>query len=283
MKVGLVLEGGAMRGMWTCGVLDVLLDNKINIDTIVGTSAGGIFGVNYFSKQRGRAIRYSKRFCKDLRYMSILSYIFTGDIINKNFAFYKVTKKYDIFDNESFVNSNKEFYVTATDINTGLANYFKITDPVNQLEELRATSAIPIFSKPVLINENKYLDGGISDSIPYDKIKDLGCDKIIVVLTQPLEYKKSRIDSKMQKIIRVKYKKYPNLVNRMLLRHDEYNATIKKLISLEERDEIFVIRPSKKLNINIIERNPLKYDEIYNLGINDCKNCISKLKNYLYK
>lgn len=283
MKVGLVLEGGAMRGMWTCGVLDVLLDNEINIDTIVGTSAGGIFGVNYFSKQRGRAIRYSKRFCKDLRYMSILSYIFTGNIINKNFAFYKVTKKYDVFDNESFVNSNKEFYVTATDINTGLANYFKITDPVNQLEELRATSAIPVFSKPVIINNDKYLDGGISDSIPYNKIKELGCDKIVVVLTQPLDYRKSKINSKKEKIIRSKYKKYPNLVNRMLLRHEEYNATIEKLISLEEKDEIFVIRPSKKLDINIIERNPLKYDEIYNLGITDCKKCINKLKKYLYK
>ena len=230
MKV--VLEGGAMRGMWTCGVLDVLLDNDINVDTIVGTSAGGIFGVNYFSKQRGRAIRYSKRFCKDLRYMSIFSYIFTGNIINKNFAFYKVTKKYDIFDNNTFVNSNKEFYVTATNINTGLAHYFKITDPINQLEELRATSAIPVFSKPVIINNDKYLDGGISDSIPYDKIKDLGCDKIIVVLTQPLEYRKSKIDSKKEKFIRRKYKNYPNLINRMLLRHDEYNSTIEKLISL---------------------------------------------------
>ncbi|MBQ9854459.1 MAG: patatin family protein [Bacilli bacterium] len=283
MKVGLVLEGGAMRGMWTCGVLDVLLDNDINVDTIVGTSAGGIFGVNYFSKQRGRAIRYSKRFCKDLRYMSIFSYIFTGNIINKNFAFYKVTKKYDIFDNNTFVNSNKEFYVTATNINTGLAHYFKITDPINQLEELRATSAIPVFSKPVIINNDKYLDGGISDSIPYDKIKDLGCDKIIVVLTQPLEYRKSKIDSKKEKFIRRKYKNYPNLINRMLLRHDEYNSTIEKLISLEKKNEIFVIRPSKKLDINIIERNPSKYDEIYNLGISDCKKSINLLKKYLYK
>lgn len=283
MKVGLVLEGGAMRGMWTCGVLDVLLDNDINVDTIVGTSAGGIFGVNYFSKQRGRAIRYSKRFCKDLRYMSIFSYIFTGNIINKNFAFYKVTKKYDIFDNNTFVNSNKEFYVTATNINTGLAHYFKITDPINQLEELRATSAIPVFSKPVIINNDKYLDGGISDSIPYDKIKELGCDKIIVVLTQPLEYRKSKIDSKKEKFIRRKYKNYPNLINRMLLRHDEYNSTIEKLISLEKKNEIFVIRPSKKLDINIIERNPSKYDEIYNLGISDCKKSINLLKKYLYK
>ena len=283
MKVGLVLEGGAMRGMWTCGVLDVLLDNDINVDTIVGTSAGGIFGVNYFSKQRGRAIRYSKRFCKDLRYMSIFSYIFTGNIINKNFAFYKVTKKYDIFDNNAFVNSNKEFYVTATNINTGLAHYFKITDPINQLEELRATSAIPVFSKPVIINNEKYLDGGISDSIPYDKIKELGCDKIIVVLTQPLEYRKSKIDPKKEKIIRRKYKNYPNLINRMLFRHDEYNSTIEKIISLEKKNEIFVIRPSKKLDINIIERNPSKYDEIYNLGISDCKKSINLLKKYLYK
>ena len=225
MKVGLVLEGGAMRGMWTCGVLDEMMDNNIEVDGIVGTSAGGIFGVNYFSKQKGRAIRYSMKYAKDYRYMSILSLIFTGNMINKRFAYYKVSKKLDIFDNDTFIKNNKNFYVTATNIKTGEPEYFKITSPMEQLEDLRATSAIPVVSRPVKINNKKYLDGGISDSIPIKKILEMKYDKIIIVLTQPLDYIKK--PAKLNKFIRFKYRKYPNLIKKMEARHNEYNETIK--------------------------------------------------------
>ena len=125
-KIGLVLEGGAMRGMYTAGVLDVLMENNINVDGIIGTSAGALFGVNYFSCQSGRVIRYSKRFCKDLRYISILSLLLTGNIVNKNFAYYKVTNKYDLFANETFKRMNKDYFVTMTNVETGEAEYKKI-------------------------------------------------------------------------------------------------------------------------------------------------------------
>ena len=279
MKVGLVLEGGAMRGMWTCGVLDEMMDNNIEVDGIVGTSAGGIFGVNYFSKQKGRAIRYSMKYAKDYRYMSILSLIFTGNMINKRFAYYKVSKKLDIFDNDTFIKNNKNFYVTATNIKTGEPEYFKITSPMEQLEELRATSAIPVVSRPVKINNKKYLDGGISDSIPIKQMLEMNYDKIIIVLTQPMDYIKK--PAKLNKFIKFKYRKYPNLIKKMEARHNEYNETIKFINKLEKEKKIFVIRPSKQLDIKVVERNKEKLKEVYDLGISDAKKIKKELKKYL--
>ena len=282
-KVGLVLEGGAMRGFYTAGVLDVMMENNIDIDGIVGTSAGALFGVNYFSRQKGRAIRYNMKYLNDKRFISKKSLLLTGNIINKDFAFYKVTKELDPLDNQTFIENNKEYYVTATNVETGKPEYFKITDPINQLEELRATSAMPFASKLIELNGKKYLDGGISDSIPLIKCQELGFDKIIVILTQPLDYRKEKISSKKLKLVHLKYKKYPNLIRTMENRHNDYNEIIEKIIDLENKNEIFVIRPSKPLKIAILEKNPEKLEEIYNIGINDCQNIIKDLKEYLNK
>ena len=281
MKIGLVLEGGAMRGMWTCGVLDTFLDNKIKVNGIIGTSAGGLFGVNYVSKQRGRGIRYNKKYCRDIRYMSLLSFILTGNIINKKFAFYKVSEKLDPFDNEEFKKSKIDFYVTATNVDTGKADYFKITDPINDMEKLRATSAIPLVSRFVKVDGNRYLDGGVSDSIPIQKMEELGYDKIIVVLTQPLDFKKKPVSDNKKKLVKYRYKKYTNLINSMFNRHNDYNDTIKHIKKLEKSGKIFVIRPSEKLNIKVVERNPEKLESIYQQGIEDCSKYINDLKKFL--
>ena len=143
MKVGLVLEGGAMRGMYTAGVLDVFLDNDIKVDGIVGVSAGVLFGVNYVSKQRGRTIRYNKKYIKDKRYMGMRSLLRTGNIINKDFAYYELPQKLDIFDQETFEKSDIDFYATITNVDTGKAEYIKLKNVFEQMEVLRATSAMP--------------------------------------------------------------------------------------------------------------------------------------------
>lgn len=280
-KVGLVLEGGSLRGLYSAGVLDIMMDNNIDVDVIVGTSAGALFGPNYFSKQRGRAIRYNKRFCRDRRNISMWSWLFTGNVVNKNFAYYKITKKLDVFDNETFIKSGKELYVTATNIESGECEYFKINDVLSDMEKFRATSAIPIMTKPVKINGKYYLDGGVSDSIPIKKCLELGCDKIIVVLTQPKKYKKKIISDKKIKMINIIFKKYPKLISRMLNRHNEYNECIKYINNLEKKNKVFVIRPSEKLDINLIERNPDKLEKIYQVGIKDMNKNIDDLKKYL--
>ena len=278
MSIGLVLEGGAMRGLYTAGVLDVFLDNNIKVDGIIGVSAGVLFGVNYVSKQKGRAIRYNKKFAKDKRYMGIRSLITTGNIINKDFAYYEIPTKLDIFDEETFEKSNTDFWATITNIETGEAEYIKLEKPIDQMEVLRATSAMPLVSKIVEWDNKKYLDGGVSDSIPVEKCKSMGYDKIIVVLTRTIEYRKKKANRLLAK---VKYKKYPKLVRTMENRYKKYNETVEKIIDMENKKEIFVIRPSKDLGIKRIEKDVDKLQAMYDLGISDCNQCLEELKEYI--
>ena len=280
MKVGLVLEGGAMRGMYTAGVLDVFLDNKIEVDGIVAVSAGVLFGVNYLSKQKGRAIRYNKKYAADKRYMGLKSYLRTGNIINKEFAYYEVPFKLDIFDQETYAQSKTDFYATITNVETGKPEYVKVKNVFEQMELLRATSAMPFVSKIVELDGKKYLDGGISDSIPIDKCKALGYEKIIVVLTRPIEYRKKPSNKTLTKI---KYSKYPNLINSINNRYKHYNESVEKIIDMENKKEIFVIRPSKHIRIGRIERDENVLQEMYDLGVQDCKRLLNELNAYLSK
>lgn len=278
MKVGLVLEGGAMRGMYTAGVLDTFLENNIEVDGIIGVSAGVLFGVNYLSKQKGRVIRYNKRFINDKRYMGFWSLLTTGNIINKEFSFYEVPKKLDVFDNDTFMKSKKDFWATVTNIETGKPEYIKLEDLFSQMEVLRATSAMPYVSKIVELEKGKYLDGGVSDSIPVEKCKKLGYDKIIVVLTRPLNYRKKK---PKEFIAKSYYIKYPNFANTLNNRYKMYNETVEKIIDLENKKEIFVIRPSRLVKVKRIEKNPEKLQEMYDLGIEDCKQCLDNLRKYI--
>ena len=278
MSIGLVLEGGAMRGLYTAGVLDVFLDNNIKVDGIIGVSAGVLFGVNYLSKQKGRAIRYNKKFAKDKRYMGMRSFLTTGNIINRDFAYYEIPFKIDVFDEETFEKSNTDFWATVTNIETGEAEYLKLTNVFEQMELLRATSAMPIVSEIIEIDGKKYLDGGVSDSIPVEKCKSMGYDKIIVVLTRTIEYRKKKASSTLAKI---KYKEYPKLIETMENRYKKYNETVEKIIDMENKKEIFVIRPSKDLKIKRIEKDVDKLQAMYDLGVSDCKKQLEKLKEYI--
>lgn len=277
MSIGLVLEGGAMRGLYTAGVLDVFLDNNIKVDGIIGVSAGVLFGVNYLSKQKGRAIRYNKKFAKDKRYMGMRSFLTTGNIINKDFAYYEIPFKIDVFDEETFEKSDTDFWATVTNIETGEAEYIKLEKPIDQMEVLRATSAMPLVSKIVEWDNKKYLDGGVSDSIPVEKCKSMGYDKIIVVLTRTIEYRKKKSSSAIAKI---KYKEYPKLIKTMENRYKKYNETVEKIIDMENKKEIFVIRPSKDLKIKRIEKDVDKLQAMYDLGVSDCKKQLEDLKEY---
>ena len=280
MSIGLVLEGGAMRGLYTAGVLDVFLGNNIKVDGIIGVSAGVLFGVNYLSKQKGRAIRYNKKFAKDKRYMGMRSFLTTGNIINKDFAYYEIPTKLDIFDEETFEKSDTDFWATVTNIETGEAEYIKLEKPIDQMEVLRATSAMPIVSEIIEIDGKKYLDGGVSDSIPVEKCKSMGYDKIIVVLTRTIEYRKKKASSTLAKI---KYKEYPKLIETMENRYKKYNETVEKIIDMENKKEIFVIRPSKDLKIKRIEKDVDKLQAMYDLGVSDCKKQLEDLKEYIWE
>lgn len=282
--VGLVLEGGGNRGMFTIGVLDTLMENNIDADIIIGVSAGALYGINFATKQRGRAIRYSKRNCGNKKYMSINSLLKTKNFVNKDYAFYEIPRKIDPLDINEFKKYKKEFYVTVTNINTGKSEYLKINDPNEQIEEFRATSALPILSEIINVNGTNYMDGGISDSIPVNKMKEFNCDKIIVVQTQPYDYQKTPIEkTKKFKLIKIKYKKYPEFINAIKTRHNRYNKLLEEIKEMENKKEIFCIRPEKTIKLNLMNKDPQKLEEIYNLGIKNTNEVINELKEYLKK
>ena len=167
MKTGLLLEGGGMRGLYTAGILDVFMENNIKIDGIIGVSAGALFGMNYKSKQKGRVLRYNKKYAKNRDYMGVYSLLTTGNIMNEDFCFNRIVNELDPVDFETYRNSPIEFYAVVTNVETGKPEYIKLDDLENKesLEYLRASGSMPFVSKPVIINNKKYLDGGISDSI----------------------------------------------------------------------------------------------------------------------
>ena len=281
MKVGLVLEGGGMRALFTAGVLDALLDVKeLDIDGIVGVSAGALFGVNYVSGQKERAIRYNKKYARDKRYMGLYSWITTGNAVNEEFAFYEIPFKLDVFDQEKFKESKIDFHVVMTNIENGQAEYILIEDVFEQMEYLRATSALPFASKIIEINGKKYLDGGISDSIPIDYCESLGYDKIILILTRPEDAHKN---DKLSFLYKLVYRKYPNLVERLINMGKDYEVVLKKIKDLENKDKIFVIRPPEILKIGRLEKNKDKIQKVYDIGLNTGLKEIDNLLKYLNK
>ena len=280
MKTGLLLEGGAMRGLYTAGVLDVFMENDVKIDGIVGVSAGALFGMNYKSKQIGRVLRYNKKYAKNKNYMGVYSFLTTENIINEDFCFKRIVNELDPIDYDTFKKSEVEFYAVVTNIETGKAEYIKIEDlkDRNNLEILRASGSMPFVSKPVMVNNKKYLDGGIADSIPMDKITSMDFDRIIAVLTRPESYRKKKTNQTFPKIY---YRKYPNFAKTINNRYKKYNEELDKVSKLEEEGKIFVIRPSKLLKIKRIEKDSDKLQEMYDLGRDDTLNLLNKIKKYL--
>lgn len=280
MKVGLLLEGGAMRGLYTVGCLDVLMENDIKVDGIIGVSAGALFGINFKSKQIQRGLRYNKKYVKNKNYMGFYSYLTTGNIMNKEFCFNKLINELDPIDYETFKNSKEDFWAVVTNMKTGKPEYIKIDDlkQAEQIEYLRASGSMPFVSRPVCIKGKKYLDGGISDSIPINKIMDMGYEKIIVILTRPADYRKQRSNQILTKLY---YNRYPNLVKTIENRYLKYNKQLDKVSEFEMQNKVFVIKPSRKVDIKRIEKNIDIIQEMYDLGVEDMNEKLYSLSKYL--
>lgn len=265
MKTGLVLEGGAMRGMYTAGVLDVFLKNKLKVDCIVGVSAGALFGVNFLSGQNGRVIRYNKRFNGDKNYMGLRPLLREGNIVSTKYAYEEVPRRLDPFDDAAYRKSGIPFYAVVTNMETGMPEYIKIDSVFEQMDVLRASGSMPFVSKPVLIDSKKYLDGGISDSIPFRFAESLGCDKLIVILTRDMAYRKRQMSPAL---IRLWFGKSP-IAEKLLQRHEVYNRSVEELREWEINGKAVVIRPSSPIEIGRIETDPQKLQSVYELGVKD--------------
>ncbi len=280
IKKGLVLEGGAMRGMFTAGVLDVLMENNIEFDGVIGVSAGATFGCNFISKQIGRTIRYNKKYCRDKRYCSFRSLVKTGDLFGEDFCYNKIPNELDPFDNDTFRKSETEFYVVATDIETGEAIYKKydVDDP-EALLWMRASASMPLASRIVEAGGKKMLDGGMADSIPIKAFENMGYNKNVVVLTQPAEYVKKK--NSALPFIKLAYKKFPKLIEVMANRHIMYNETLSYIKEKEALKELFVIRPEASLNVGHVEHDANELEKAYQAGRKVAEKKLEALKEYL--
>ena len=276
-KVALVLEGGAMRGLYTAGILDVFMENCIKVDTIFGVSAGALFGINYKSGQIGRALRYNLKYAHDRRYMGMYSLITTGDVMNRDFCFNKLVHELDPLDFETYDNSKVEFYAVVTNIETGKAEYIEISDAKRDMEYLRASGSMPFVSNLVEIEGNKYLDGAVADPIPIEKALSAGYSKIIVVQTRPADYTKTRSRLPYDLV----YKKYPEFVKTANEAYINYNETLNLIRKYEKEGKILVLRPSEKIKMRRVEKNLKKLQAIYDVGVKDCNNNLSRIKEYI--
>ncbi|MBR6301295.1 patatin family protein [bacterium] len=278
-KTALILEGGAMRGLYSAGVIDVFMQNDIKVDVIYGVSAGALFGLNYKSRQVGRAIRYNLKYAKEKNYMGLYSLITTGDVMNRDFCFNKLVYELDKLDFEAYKNNPVEFYAVVTNMQTGKAEYIKIDDAEKDLEYFRASGSMPFVSNPVEIDGNSYLDGAISDAVPIKKALEADYKKIIVVLTKPFGHNRKKKSYLPYKLF---YGKYPNLVETAKNSYKKYNETM-ELIEKYETDgnKIFVLRPSEFVNVKRVEKDTNKLQRIYDLGVSDCKNKLNQIREYL--
>ena len=267
MKTALVLEGGAMRGMYTAGVLDVLIEAGAHFDGVIGVSAGALFGMNFLPGQKGRALRYNQKYNSDRNYMGLRPLLREGNIVSTDYAYSRVPFVLDPFDNEKFKKNPTPFYAVMTNIVTGKPEYKRIRDVFAQVDCLRASGSMPYVSRPVVIGGKKYLDGAITDSIPYDFMLSKGYDRLLVVLTKCDGYKKKPASPIMADL---RYGlRYPELAMRIKTRHVMYNSQISRLKKLEHRGVADVLRPSVHVDLSKTEKDPKKLEALYRVGVED--------------
>ena len=265
MKKGLVLEGGAMRGLFTAGIIDVMMEAGIEPDGIIGVSAGAAFGCNYKSRQIGRAIRYNTRFAKDSRYSGVWSLLKTGDYFNAEFGYHIIPRQYDVFDDDAFENNPMEFIVVCTDVETGKPVYQKLNKAnYDTYEWIRASASMPLASKIVELEGHKLLDGGVSDSIPLAYAENIGYKRNLVILTQPEGYTKEH--NRLMPLMRIGLRRYPQMIEAMDKRHIMYNQQLVYVRQAEEEERCMVIRPDSKIPIGHISHDPEQMRLVYQIG-----------------
>lgn len=279
MKRGLVLEGGALRGLFSAGVIDVMMENGIDYEGVIGVSAGSNFGCNYKSHQPGRVIRYNVRFANDPRYMGMRSLLTTGNLVGAEFAYHYMPLELDVFDIATFESDPMEFYLVCTDCLTGEPVYYRM-DKVDydSLEWLRASASMPLVTRPVKVGGRVLLDGGISDSIPLEHFQGMGFDRNVVVLTRPRSYRKEPAKLWPYRLL---MRRYPAITQAMARRHEMYNSQLDYVEREEKAGRIFVIAPDEELPIGRVEMNIEKMNAVYNIGRDTATALLPRLREFL--
>ena len=280
MKTGLILEGGAMRGMFTCGALDVFMEQGIEFDGAAGISAGAVFGCNYKSRQIGRAVRYNKRYSRDWRYCSVRSLVLTGDLYGADFCYRELPDVLDVFDRAAFRDNPMEFYIGATDVETGEAVYHKCADGGEEdMLWMRASASMPLVSRPVAVDGRRLLDGGIVDAVPFAYMEGLGYDRNVAVLTQPKGYRKQP-DGALP-LMRLGLRRWPRVAEALAVRHEMYNAQMDAIDAREAAGTLLTLRPAEALGISRTEKDPAQLERVYRLGREAATARLEEIRRYL--
>ena len=280
MKTGLIMEGGAMRGMFTAGVLDVLMENGLVTDGAIGVSAGAVFGCNYKSHQIGRVIRYNTEYCNDKRYASFKNLVKTGNLYSEQFCYHEVPEKLDPFNEAAFAASPMDFFVVCTDVKTGEPIYHKCRKgDAEDVRWMEASASMPLAAKIVKIGHYGLLDGGVADSIPVRFFESIGYKRNLIILTQPKGYTKKK--NKFLPAIRAKYFRYPAFVEAVADRHERYNETLSYISMLEQAGKDYVIRPPIPLEIGAMERDPAQLRRVYETGRAVAQIQVEKIRDFL--
>ena len=277
-RTGLVLEGGGVRGIYTAGVLDVFMEEGLTFDGVIGVSAGAIHACSYLSGQKGRSIRYYRKYVSDPRFMSLRSWLKTGDVVGADFCYHELPDKLDVYDHEGFLRNPTPYWVVCTDVETGKAEYVRLTDMHGQIEYLRASASLPYFSRVVEMDGRKFLDGGCADSIPAEAFRRMGYGRNVVVLTRDASYRKK---PEMTALARLVYRKYPAFVRTLERRHEMYNEQLAQIGQMEAEGSVFVIRPAKPLEIGRLESDPEKVQHVYEQGCADARAALAALRAWL--
>lgn len=278
-KIGLILEGGGMRGIYTAGVLDFFIEKDIEVDLVIGVSAGSCHASSYLSKQYKRAYHSTIDYIGDKNYLSFKNLIKTGSIFGMDFMFNKIPNELNIYDYDTFNKSNSKFVVVTTNCENGKAEYFELKDLKKDIIYMQASCSIPMFANIVEIDNYKLLDGGVSDSIPIEYSINQGYKKNIVILTRDLSYRKSK--QKLISIVKRKYKKYPKLVKAIENRHINYNKSLDIINELSTKGDAFVIRPKNPVKVSQVEKDMDKLTNLYLEGYNDAKELYPNILDFI--
>lgn len=268
-----------MRGLFTAGIIDVMMEARIEPDGLIGVSAGAAFGCNYKSRQIGRAIRYNKAFAHDSRFCSWQSLLKSGNLYNAEFGYHVIPTKYDVFDNAAYDANPMEFIAVCTDVETGKAVYKSLPKVTpTTYDWIRASASMPLVSKVVELEGMKVLDGGVADSIPLEYFESIGYEKNLVILTQPDGYVKEH--NKLMPLMRIALRKYPKMIEAMDQRHVMYNQQLSYVYQAESTGRALVIRPDEKLPIGHISHNPDEMQRVYDIGRKTGMKYIERIKAF---
>ena len=280
MKRALIMEGGAMRGLFTCGVIDVLMENGISFEGAAGISAGAVFGCNFKSHQIGRPRRYNEKYSKDPRYGSIISWLKTGDLFDADFCYRELAYVLDPFDAKTYAEDPMEFYVGCTDAQTGKIEFHLcMKGDEEDMKWMRASASLPVASRPVYIDGRLYLDGGIACSVPYAFMEEKGYDRNLIILTQPKGYRKKK--TSLLPAMKVMLKRYPKIYEAMENRHIMYAKQMEEIEEREAQGKVLVLRPEESLGIGRTEKDPKELERVYQEGRKETLRRLDEIRSFL--